>query len=194
MVVNTTLNPLTAPPRAALEKRSRRDGRRRPKSLLHGNVGSVACPAPRSQKYLVRRWLMDTGCGHDLTGHCAVLAHNCPLKEAIKPMTFARQMGRPMPRIALTSGSRSLAPKTIYVLCNAPVVLTVGRRVVRKEATPSCGSLLRINVFLDIARATTPCGLRARRMARTREAGLWGPGGRGETKLGWVRRWRPIVG
>lgn len=71
---------------------------KRPESFACGNVGSMTCAAPRSQRFPVRRWLMDTGCGHDLIGHREVLAQNCPLKEAVK---------RHMRNILSTSKSRS---------------------------------------------------------------------------------------
>lgn len=67
---------------------------KRPDTYFMGNVGSVGCPAQRSQQFPVRRWLMDTGCGHDLIRHREVLAQNSSMREADKAMTSCTANGR----------------------------------------------------------------------------------------------------
>lgn len=72
--------------------------------------------------------VMDTGCGHDLIGHREVLAQECPLNEAEKPMPFCTANGETHAKECLGVGVAEFnSIATPYVLCNTPAVLIVGR-------------------------------------------------------------------
>ena len=90
-------------------------------------ASSIAVPAKKSAASMVKRWIMDSGCGHDLIARALVEDFPECIKTAKKALTFNTANG-----LAPTTDQACLKVKELkqtvhaYVMARSPSVLPSG--------------------------------------------------------------------
>ena len=83
---------------------------------------------------VVKLWLMDTGCGHDLVSEGEISGHRPELRLANKPMVFNTAGGMaPASRVVDVKVKELNQAVTPFVLKSTPAVLSIGKRCAEQD-------------------------------------------------------------